>query len=55
MFKSKYTLWIIAFLIVTCLYNIFSIVQIEFNTVPFTISRNLQLNVELFMICFQIM
>jgi hypothetical protein len=33
MFKSKYTLWIIAFLIVTCLYNIFSIVQIEFNTV----------------------
>ena len=33
MFKSKYTLWIIAFLIVTCFYNIFSIVQIEFNTV----------------------
>ena len=33
MFKSKYTLWFIAFLIVTCLYNIFAIVQIEFNTV----------------------
>ena len=28
-----FSLWIIAFLIVTCLYNIFSIVQIEFNTV----------------------
>lgn len=33
MFKSKYTLWFIAFLIVTSLYNIFAIVQIEFNTV----------------------
>ena len=33
MFKSKYTLWFIAFLIGTCLYNIFAIVQIEFNTV----------------------
>ena len=33
MFKSKYTLWFIAFLIGTSLYNIFSIVQIEFNTV----------------------
>ena len=33
MFKSKYTLWFIAFLIGTSLYNIFAIVQIEFNTV----------------------
>ena len=33
MFKSKYTLWFIAFLICTSLYNIFAIVQIEFNTV----------------------
>ena len=33
MFKSKYTLLFIAFLIVTSLYNIFAIVQIEFNTV----------------------
>ena len=33
MFKSKYTLWIIGFLIATSLYNIFSIVQVEFNTV----------------------
>jgi len=33
MFKSKYTLWFIAFLIATSLYNIFAIVQIEFNTV----------------------
>ena len=33
MFKSKYTLWFIAFLIGTYLYNIFAIVQIEFNTV----------------------
>ena len=33
MFKSKYTLWFIAFLIGTSIYNIFAIVQIEFNTV----------------------
>ena len=33
MFKSKYTLWFIAFLIGKSLYNIFAIVQIEFNTV----------------------
>ena len=33
MFKSKYTLWFIALLIGTSLYNIFAIVQIEFNTV----------------------
>ena len=33
MFKSKYTLWFIAFLIGSCFYNIFAIVQIEFNTV----------------------
>ena len=33
MFKSKYTLLFIAFLIGTSLYNIFAIVQIEFNTV----------------------
>ena len=33
MFKSKYTLWFSAFLIGTSLYNIFAIVQIEFNTV----------------------
>lgn len=33
MFKSKYTLWFIGFLICMSLYNIFAIVQIEFNTV----------------------
>ncbi len=33
MFKSKYTLWIITFLIGVSIYNIFAIVQVEFNTV----------------------
>jgi len=33
MFKSKYTLWFITFLIGIAIYNIFAIVQIEFNTV----------------------
>ena len=33
MFKSKYTLWFIAFLIGMSIYNIFAIVQVEFNTV----------------------
>lgn len=33
MFKSKYTLWFITFLIAIAIYNIFAIVQIEFNTV----------------------
>ena len=33
MFKSKYTLWFIIFLIGIAIYNIFAIVQIEFNTV----------------------
>ena len=33
MFKSKYTLWFIGFLICMSLYNIFAIVQIEFNTI----------------------
>ncbi|MGI9571883.1 MAG: hypothetical protein ACR2L5_01020 [Candidatus Actinomarinaceae bacterium] len=33
MFKSKYTLWIIGILIIISLYNIFAIVQVEFNTV----------------------
>ena len=33
MFKTKYTLWIIIFLIVVSIIDIFAIVQIEFNTV----------------------
>ena len=33
MFKSKYTLWFITFLIGIAIYNIFAIFQIEFNTV----------------------
>ena len=33
MFKSKYTLWIIVFLILISIIDIFAIVQIEFNTV----------------------
>ena len=33
MFKSKYTLWFITFLIGIAIYSIFAMVQIEFNTV----------------------